>query len=83
MTASVAGGPQNAVFRSLTLNEGFDEYGRLAQFIGTNVQAAERRPVSSEESSWTPQRRRLRQAPSRYGKSQTSLPTRTRSTSTS
>jgi len=28
------------MFRSLTLNEGFDEYGRLAQFMGTNVQAA-------------------------------------------
>ncbi len=38
-TASVTGGPQNVKFRSLTLNEGFDEYGRLAQFIGTNVQA--------------------------------------------
>ncbi len=36
-TATVGG--NTAVFRSLTLNEGFDEYGRLAQFIGTNVQA--------------------------------------------
>ncbi len=39
MTASVTGGPQNVVFRSLTLNEGFDEFGRLAQYLGTNVQA--------------------------------------------
>ncbi len=36
-TATVGG--LTAGFRSLTLNEGFDEYGRLAQFIGTNVQA--------------------------------------------
>ena len=35
-TASVVGGPQNVTFRSLTLNEGFDEYGRLAQYLGTN-----------------------------------------------
>ncbi len=37
-TAKVGG--LTAVFRSLTLNEGFDEFGRLAQFIGTNVQVA-------------------------------------------
>jgi spore coat protein A len=36
-TATVGG--VTGVFRSLTLNEGFDEYGRLAQFIGTDVQA--------------------------------------------
>lgn len=28
-----------AAVRTLTLNEGFDEYGRLAQFLGTNTQA--------------------------------------------
>jgi spore coat protein A len=37
-TATV--GAVTGVFRSLTLNEGFDKYGRLAQFIGTNVQVA-------------------------------------------
>jgi spore coat protein A len=37
-TATVGG--VTGVFRSLTLNEGFDEYGRLAQFIGTDVQMA-------------------------------------------
>jgi spore coat protein A len=31
------GGTQTVGFRSLTLNEGFDEYGRLAQFLGTNI----------------------------------------------
>ncbi len=35
-TATVGG--LTAGFRSLTLNEGFDEYGRLQQFLGTNVQ---------------------------------------------
>jgi spore coat protein A len=29
--------PAGVFVRRLTLNEGFDEYGRLAQFIGTNV----------------------------------------------
>jgi spore coat protein A len=35
-TASVPG-HTNVKFRSLTLNEGFDQYGRLAQYIGTNT----------------------------------------------
>jgi spore coat protein A len=35
-TASVPG-QTNVKFRSLTLNEGFDQYGRLAQYIGTNT----------------------------------------------
>jgi spore coat protein A len=37
--ASVVVGGQTFVVnvRQLTLNEGFDEYGRLAQFLGTNV----------------------------------------------
>jgi len=34
---ATAGGV-DGVFRSLTLNEGFDEYGRLAQYVGTDVQ---------------------------------------------
>jgi len=38
-TASVPG-VTNATFRSLTLNEGFDQWGRLAQYIGTNTQVA-------------------------------------------
>lgn len=29
--------PVGVITRQLTLNEGFDEYGRLAQFLGTNV----------------------------------------------
>jgi spore coat protein A len=31
--------PAGVPVRTLTLNEGFDEYGRLAQFVGSNTQA--------------------------------------------
>jgi spore coat protein A len=36
---TVIGGATVAQIRTLTLNEGFDEYGRLAQYIGPNFQA--------------------------------------------